>query len=168
MTDVKSSQHYKKYESKNNDSNFRKIFEKSFPLEVHEITGLVNSICGYSHAHASQSNDQEYVRECCYHEMEKVRVIQFANTSSKPHAVMVESHHTVVAIMTMGSPKGPKYVAAFTILHFVYECVSRNCCVCLPVYIKHFLLKVLQFMILLIHLLQCIFIKIVFGDNSRV
>jgi hypothetical protein len=56
--------------------------------------------------------------------MKKVGVIQFAHASPQPNTVMIKTHHTVVAVMTMRSSLRPKDIAAFTIFHFADKSVS--------------------------------------------
>ena len=58
--------------------------------------------------------------------MEKVSIVQLTNACPEPHAVVVEPHHTVVAVMAVRRSDGPEHVAALAKLHFVDKSVSRD------------------------------------------
>jgi hypothetical protein len=74
--------------------------------------------------------------------MEKVSIVQFADAGAKPHAVVVEPHHTIVAVMAVRSSDWPENIAALAKLHFVDESISRNRCICLCLKIENFLVVI--------------------------
>lgn len=51
--------------------------------------------------------------------MEEGGVIEFADASSKPNTVVVESKHAVVAIMAVGRPHWSENVARLAVLELV-------------------------------------------------
>jgi len=58
--------------------------------------------------------------------LEKYGVVELANASSKPNAMVVESHHTVVAVVAVGSAQGSIDIAGLTEFHPVDEPVASH------------------------------------------
>lgn len=56
--------------------------------------------------------------------MKKVSIVQLSDASPEPHAVMVEPHHTIIAVMAMRSSNWPENVATLAKFHFVDESIS--------------------------------------------
>lgn len=75
--------------------------------------------------------------------MEEVSVIQLADAGSQPHAMVVEAHNAIVAVVAVRGSQWPENVAALTKFHFVDTSISAYRRICLCLKIKNLLLIIL-------------------------